>query len=155
MAARPLPLPETEQLQELKVRVVRLSELGGKLARPASGDAAEMVPAQARPAPQPPQPPRPAKVTRPTPQPPQPPRPTKVARPASGDAAETVSPRARPPPHPPHPPRPSPHPPRPSPQPPPAAAKRTAAPAVALPAEPEPQRRLLRLRRVVFGVGAV
>jgi hypothetical protein len=128
MAAQRQPLPETEQLQELKVRVVRLSELGAKVARPASGEAAATVPARARPAPQPPQPPRPAR----------------------GDAAETVPARARPAPQPPQPPRPSPQPPRPSPRPPPAAAKRTAAPAVALPAEPEPRRRVLTSGRLFF-----
>jgi hypothetical protein len=148
MAARRQPLPETEELQELKVRVVSLSELGGKVARPASDDAAAAVLARARPAPQPPRPsPQPP---RPSPQPP--PAAAKstsatVARPASGNAAQTVPARARPAPQPP---RPSPQPPRPSPQPPPAAAKRSAAPAVALPAEPEPRRRLLSSGRLFF-----
>jgi hypothetical protein len=124
MAARPRSLTETEELQELKVRVVRLSELGAKLARPATGDvAAETVPVRARPAPQPPQPP---------------------------ETVPAVPARARPAPQPPQPPRPSPQLPRPSPQPPPAAAKRTAAPAVALPAEAEPRRRLLSSGRLFF-----
>src|ERR1700716_2071845 len=115
MAARRQPLPEPEELQELQVRVVRLSELGGKLARPASGDAAQTGPA----------PPPPAHTA---------PAPAQTARA-----------------HPaPQPARPSPQPARPSPQPPPAAAKRTAAPAVALPAEPEPQRRLLSSGRLFF-----
>ena len=152
MAARPQPLPETEELQELKVRVVRLSELGAKIARPASGEAAAAVPARARPAPQPPPPPRPSpQPPRASPQPP----PAdakrtgaKVARPATAEAAETIPARARPAPQPPQPPRPSPELPRPSPPPP--AAKRTAAPAVALPAEPEPRRRLLSSGRLFF-----
>jgi hypothetical protein len=138
MAARPQPRPETEELQELKVRVVRLSELGAKIARPATDEAAETVPARARPAPQPPQPPRPS---------PQPPRPSPQPPPATAKRTEA---RARPAPQPPQPPRPSPQPLRPSPQPPPATAKRTAAPAVALPAEPEPRRRLLTSGRLFF-----
>ena len=73
----------------------------------------------------------------------------RVARPATGDAPATVPARARPAP-PPQAPRPAPQAPPPSPQPPPAAAKRTAAPAVALPAEPEPQRRLLSSGRLFF-----
>src|SRR3977135_3167771 len=106
MAARRQPLPEPEELQELQVRVVRLSELGGKLARPASGDAAQTVSEQ----------PPPARTV-----------------PAQTAPAHTA--RAHPAPQPA---RPSPQPARPSPQPPPAAAKRTAAPAVALPARAEP-----------------
>jgi hypothetical protein len=130
VAARLRPLPETEELQELEVRVVRLSELGARVARPATGDAPETVPARARPAPQPPQAPRPA----------------------TGDAPAKVPARARPAPQPPQAPRPAPQPPAPSPQPPPAAAKRTAAPAVASPIEPEPQQRkgLLSTGRLFF-----
>jgi len=96
MAARPRSLTETEELQELKVRVVRLSELGAKLARPGTGDvAAETVPVRARPAPQPPQPPEtvpavPARA-RPAPQPPQPP-----------ETVPAVPARARPAPQPPN-----------------------------------------------------
>ena len=123
MAARPQPLPETEELQEpqelqeLEVRVVRLNELGARTAHPATGDAPETVPIRSRPAPQPPQAPRPA---------PQPPSPPPAAHPA-------------------------PQPPPPSPQPPPAAAKRTAAPAVAPHAEPQPpRRRLLSGGRLFF-----
>jgi hypothetical protein len=95
MAARPQSRPETEELQELKVRVVRLSELGAKLARPATGDAAgETVPARARPAPQPPPPPEtvpavPARA-RPAPQPPPLPRPSPQPPPAA--AKRTAAP---------------------------------------------------------------
>jgi len=132
VAARLQPLPETEELQELQeleVRVVRLNELGARVARPATGDAPETVPARARPAPQPPQPPRPA----------------------TGDVPAMVPARARPAP-PPQAPRPAPQAPAPSPQPPPAAAKRTAAPAVASPIEPDPQQRkgLLSTGRLFF-----
>jgi len=136
MAARPQPLPETEELQEpqelqeLEVRVVRLNELGARTARPETSDAPQTVPVRSRPAPQPPQAPRPA------PQPPSPP------------------PAARPAPQPPSPPpaaRPAPQPQPPSPQPPPAAAKRTAAPAVASHAQPQPpRRRLLSSGRLFF-----
>ncbi len=138
MAARPQTRPETEELQELKVRVVRLSELGAKVAGPATDRSAETVPARARPAPQSPQPPRPSpQAPRPSPQPPA--------------AAKGTAARARPAPQPSQPPRPSPQAPRPSPQPPPPVAKRTAAPAVALPVEPEPQRRrLLTSGRLFF-----
>jgi len=118
MAARPQPIPETEEaqeLQELEVRVVRLNELGAKAA-----PAAPALPAEPRGAPPATPPPR-ARSTQPAPQ-----------------AAPSW---ARPTPQPP--PRPAPQPPPPSPQPPPAAAKRTAAPAVAPRAEPEPQRRRL------------
>jgi len=116
VSARLQPLQEPAELQELQVRVVRLSELGAKLARPATGDAPPTVPAR--------------------------------ARPATADAPQTALARARPAPQPP---RPSPQLPRPSPQPPPAAAKRTAAPAVAPREEPEPQRkRLLSSGRVLF-----
>jgi len=131
VAARLRPLPETEELQELQeleVRVVRLNELGARVARPATGDAPETVPAQARPAP-----------------------PPQAPRPATGDSPATVPARARPAP-PPQAPRPAPQAPPPSPQPPPAAAKRTAAPAVASPIEPEPQQRkgLLSTGRLFF-----
>ena len=133
MAARLRPLAETQELQELQeleVRVVHLNELGGRVARPATGDLPATVPARARPAPPPPQPPRPA----------------------TGDAPATVPARARPAPPPPQAPRPAPQAPPPSPQPPPAAAKRTAAPAVASPIEPEPQQRkgLLSTGRLFF-----
>ena len=130
VAARLRPLPETEELQELEVRVVRLNELGARVARPATGEAPEMVAARARPAPQPPQPPPPA----------------------TGDLPATVPARARPAPPPPQAPRPAPQAPPPSPQPPPAAAKRTAAPAVASPIQPEPQQRkgLLSTGRLFF-----
>jgi hypothetical protein len=143
MAARRLPLPETEQLQELKVRVVRLSELGGKVARPASGDAAQTVPTQKVPT---------QKVPTQTARAQMAPAQTAPAHmaPAHMVPAQTVPARARPAPQPPQSPRPSPQPLRPSPQPPPAAAKRTAAPAVALPAEPEPQRKLLSSGRLFF-----
>jgi hypothetical protein len=86
MAARLQPLQEPPELQELQVRVVRLSELGAKVARPATGDspqtapararpatgdAPQTAPARARPAPQPPQAPRPSpQLPRPSPQPP-------------------------------------------------------------------------------------
>jgi len=71
MAARLQPLQEPPELQELQVRVVRLSELGAKVARPATGDAPQATPARARPAPQPPQAPRPSpQLPRPSPQPP-------------------------------------------------------------------------------------
>jgi hypothetical protein len=130
VAARLRPLPETEELQELEVRVVHLNELGARVARPATGDAPAMVPARARPAPQPPQAPRPA----------------------TGDVPATVPARARPAPQPPQAPRPAPQAPPPSPEPPPAAAKRTAAPAVASPIEPEPQqpKGLLSTGRLFF-----
>ena len=86
MAARLQPLQEPPELQELQVRVVRLSELGAKVARPSTGDAPQTAPARprpatgeapqaaparARPAPQPPQAPRPSpQLPRPSPQPP-------------------------------------------------------------------------------------
>jgi len=120
MAARLKPLQEPAELQ---VRVVRLSELGGKVARPATGDAPpQTAPARARPATGDAPQAAPAGA-RPAPQPPQPPQP----------------------------PRPSPQLPRPSSQPPPAVAKRTAAPAVAPRQELEPQRkRLLSSGRLLF-----
>jgi hypothetical protein len=136
MAARRQPLPEPEGLQELQVRVVRLSELGGKLARPASGEAVPTLPAQTVPAQAVPAHRAPAHTV-----------PAHTA-PANKAPAQTAPARARPAPQPPQSPRPSPQPARPSPQPPPAAAKRTAAPAVALPAEP--QRRLLSSGRLFF-----
>jgi hypothetical protein len=137
MAARRQPLPEPEGLQELQVRVVRLSELGGKLARPASGEAVPTLPAQTVPAQAVPAHRAPAHTV-----------PAHTA-PANKAPAQTAPARARPAPQPPQSPRPSPQPARPSPQPPPAAAKRTAAPAVALPAA-EPQRRLLSSGRLFF-----
>ena len=129
MAARLQPLKEPAELQELQVRVVRLSELGAKVARPATGDAPTTTPARARPATGDAPPTAPAR-----------------ARPATGDAPPTAPARARP----------APQLPRPSPQPPPAAAKRTAAPAVAPREEPEAQRkRLLSSSRVLFVVVSV
>src|ERR1700716_829962 len=143
MAARRQPLPEPEELQELQVRVVRLSELGGKLARPASGDAAQTVPAQTPRAHTAPTRTAPAQTvpahTAPAHTAPAHTAPARTA-PAQTAPAPAQTARARP----------APHPARPSPQPPPAAAKRTAAPAVALPAEPEPQRRLLSSGRLFF-----
>ena len=133
VAARLRLVPETEELQELQeleVRVVHLNELGAaRVARPATGDAPETVPVRVRPAPQPRQAPRPA----------------------TGDVPAMVPARARPAP-PPQAPRPAPQAPAPSPQPPPAAAKRTAAPAVASPIEPDPQQRkgLLSTGRLFF-----
>jgi hypothetical protein len=146
MAARRQPLPELEELQGLQVRVVRLSELGGKLARPASDDAAPTlpaptVPAQAAPVHKAPAQTAPARKS---------PAHTAPAQTAPAHTAPAQTARARPAPQPPQSPRPSPQPAHPSPQPPPAAAKRTAAPAVALPAEPEPQRRLLTSGRLFF-----
>ena len=146
MAARRQPLPELEELQGLQVRVVRLSELGGKLARPASDDApptlpAQTVPAQAAPVHKAPAQTAPARKS---------PAHTAPAQTAPAHTAPAQTARARPAPQPPQSPRPSPQPAHPSPQPPPAAAKRTAAPAVALPAEPEPQRRLLTSGRLFF-----
>jgi len=48
MAARLQPLQEPPELQELQVRVVRLSELGAKVARPATGDAPRSGDSQSR-----------------------------------------------------------------------------------------------------------
>jgi len=101
MAARLQPLQEPPELQELQVRVVRLSELGAKVARPATGDAPQTAPARARPATGDAPPTAPARA-RPAPQPPQAPRPSpQLPRPspqpppavAKRTAAPAVAPR--------------------------------------------------------------
>src|SRR3984893_4081975 len=86
MAARLQPLQEPEELQDLQIRVVRLSELGAKVARPATGDAPETALVRARPAPHPPQPS--PQLPRPSPQPP----PAAAKR----TAAPAVAPREQP-----------------------------------------------------------
>src|SRR3984893_14623325 len=68
MAARLQPLQEPEELKALQIRVVPRSELGAKVARPATGDAPETALVRARPAPQPPRPS--PQLPRPSPQPP-------------------------------------------------------------------------------------
>jgi hypothetical protein len=94
MAARLQPLQEPAELQELQVRVVRLSELGAKVARPATGDAPPTAPARARPATSDAPPTAPARA-RPAPQPPRPsPQPPPAA--AKRTAAPAVAPREEP-----------------------------------------------------------
>src|SRR5437764_132128 len=99
MAARPQPLPETEELQEpqelqeLEVRVVRLNELGARTAHPATGDAPETVPIRSRPAPQPAAHPAPQPAAHPAPQPAAHPAPQPAAHPAPQPA---VAPHAQP-----------------------------------------------------------
>src|SRR5256886_465789 len=175
MAARPQPLPETEELQELQelqVRVVRLNELGAKAAPAAPALPAEprgappaappprarstqpapqAAPSWARPAPQPPSRPAPPQPPPASPQPPA--ARLEPQQPPPSPQPPAARPAAQPPPPLPQRPaaRPAPQPPPPSPQPPPAAAKRTAAPAVAPHAEPQPpRRRLLSGGRLFF-----
>jgi hypothetical protein len=87
-------LEETGELQEVQIRVVRMSELGAKAARPATAEVPATVPAKARPAPQPPQRPRPSPQQLPGPSP-QPPRPSRAPAPAAAKpaAAPAVAPR--------------------------------------------------------------
>src|SRR2546429_323864 len=140
MAARPQPLPETEELQELQelqVRVVRLNELGAKAA-----PAAPALPAEPRGAPPAAPPPR-ARSTQPAPQ-----AAPSWARPAPQPPSRPAPPQ--PPPASPQPPAarlepqqppPSPQPPaaRPAAQPPPPLPQRPAARPAPQPPPPSPQ----------------
>jgi hypothetical protein len=162
---------EATELQDLQVRVVRLSELGGK---PAATELDEL-PAPTHPTPDTRAHPTPQPQARAAERPQARPAPQPQARPAHHPPAQqppqpragpAPQPKARsaPPPRAPQSPEPS-QPfrtrelaapaPKPSPEPSPAAAKRTAAPAVAAQPEPAPRGRLINSRRLSLVLVAV
>jgi hypothetical protein len=141
---------EATELQDLQVRVVRLSELGPRAVRAALDEVQQAPPAPARPTPPPQARPTPPPQARPTP----PPKTHSAPRPQAPSAPQ---PQARSTPQLPRRPRELPEPsqtsvPPPSPSPPPDTAKRTAAPAVAARPEPAPapapRGRLINSRRL-------